>query len=110
MDVKLNGINELRLALSGRENLDAVKTVVRKNGADMQRTAMRMVPVRTGTLKRSIELSIEDGGLTARVRATAEYASYVEWGTRFMNAQPFIRPAFAQQAGKFKNDMNKLVR
>lgn len=35
---------------------------------------------------------------------------YLEYGTRFMDAQPFVRPALEEQASKFKRDMQKLVR
>ena len=35
---------------------------------------------------------------------------YLEYGTRFMDAQPFVRPAFDEQKEKFKDDMQKLVR
>ena len=63
-----------------------------------------------GTLKRSIGLDITDGGMTAEVEPTAEYAAYVEYGTRFMNAQPYMRPSYNQQKEKFKSDMKKLVR
>ena len=36
--------------------------------------------------------------------------TYVEFGTRFMDAQPFVRPAFKQQVPIFKSDMKKLVK
>ncbi|MFQ8894288.1 MAG: HK97-gp10 family putative phage morphogenesis protein [Dorea sp.] len=44
------------------------------------------------------------------IEPTADYAAYVEYGTRFMNAQPYMRPAYNAQKGKFKSDMQKLVR
>ena len=64
----------------------------------------------TGTTKRSIGLEIKDGGLTAESSPETEYAPYVEYGTRFMEAQPFVRPALEEQATQFKSDMQKLVR
>lgn len=62
-----------------------------------------------GTLKRSIGIEITDGGMSAEVEPTAEYAPYVELGTRFMDAQPYLAPAFNDQKEKFKKDMKKLV-
>ena len=44
------------------------------------------------------------------VEPTAEYAPYVEFGTRFMNAQPYLKPAFKKQSKQFRKDMNELVR
>lgn len=35
---------------------------------------------------------------------------YLEYGTRFMDAQPFVQPALEEQSAKFKSDMQKLVR
>ena len=35
---------------------------------------------------------------------------YLEYGTRFMDAQPFVQPALEEQLPKFKSDMKKLVR
>ena len=45
-----------------------------------------------------------------RQGAETDYSSYIEYGTRFMDAQPFVRPALEEQASKFKRDMQKLVR
>lgn len=62
-----------------------------------------------GTLKRSIGIEITDSGISAEVEPTAEYAPYVELGARFMEAQPYLKPAFDEQKEKFKKDMKKLV-
>lgn len=53
--------------------------------------------------------TMKDNGLTAESGPTTEYAEYLEYGTRFMEAQPFIKPAFDKQAEKFKRDMKKLT-
>ena len=76
----------------------------------LQAKAQRNAPVDTGTLKRSISLVLRDGVLTAESEATAEYAPYVEWGTRFMNAQPFMRPAYYAQKEQFKSDLSRLMK
>lgn len=110
MAFKFTGISELKAVLQEKTNLDSARRVVRQNGAELQARAQRNAPVDTGTLKRSIGLEIEDGGLTARSAATADYAAYQEWGTRFMEAHPFMTPAFEEQKEQFKNDMDKLVR
>lgn len=110
MGVKLEGIEKLQKKLKSNCTLDDVKRVVRRNGADMQIKAQRLAPVDTGTLEKSVGLDVEDAGFTAKVEPTAEYAPYVEVGTRFMEAQPFVKPAFNEQKQKFKQDMDKLVR
>lgn len=108
--IKFEGIAELNKALKKRMDMSAVKTVVKKNGADMHAKAQRNAPVDTGTLKRSIGIETSDGGMTATVEPTAEYAPYVEHGTRFMEAQPYLKPAFEEQKKQFEKDLKELVK
>ena len=108
-DIKIVGMEKLQKKLKKNVNMEDVKRVVRHNGAEMQTKAQQNAPVDTGTLKRSIGLEITDGGMSAEVEPTAEYAPYVELGTRFMEAQPYLKPAFDEQKEKFKKDMKKLV-
>ncbi len=108
--IKLEGMTELITGLKKRTDLSDVKKVVRMNGTEMNKKAQRNAPVDTGTLKRSIKLEIKDGGLTAESEPHTEYASYVEYGTRFMNAKPYMKPAFEEQKEQFKKDMKKLVK
>ena len=109
-DIKIVGMEKLQKKLKKNVNMEDVKRVVRHNGAEMQEKAQRNAPVDTGTLKRSIGLEFTDGGMSAEVEPTAEYAPYVELGTRFMEAQPYLKPAFDDQKEKFKKDMKKLVK
>lgn len=108
--VKLAGVKELKRKLADNAQMNGAKKIVQKNGSELQAKAQRNAPVDTGNLKRSIGLEIRDNGLTAESEAVAEYAPYVEWGTRFMKAQPFMRPAFNVQKEQFKRDMDKLVK
>lgn len=108
--IKLVGVSELQLALKKNANMDKVKTIVKLNGSEMNKNSKKNAPVDTGTLKRSIGLSIKDKGATAEVEATADYAAYVEWGTRFQPAQLYISDAFEKQKEQFKKDMKKLVK
>lgn len=118
--VKVVGIEKLQKKLKKNVQMDDVKRQVRKHGGQLQEKAMRNAPVGTpestgipgyigGTLKRSIGIEITDGGMSAEVEPTAEYAPYVELGTRFMEAQPYLKPAFDEQKEKFKKDMKRLV-
>ena len=108
--IKVVGIEKLQKKLKKNVQMEDVKRVVRHNGAEMQEKAQRNAPVDTGTLKRSIGLEITDSGMAAEVEPTAEYAPYVELGTRFMEAQPYLKPSFDDQKEKFKKDMKKLVK
>ena len=109
-DIKIVGMAKLQKKLKKNVNMEDVKRAVRLNGGEMQTKAQLNAPVDTGTLKHSISLEITSGGMAAEVEPTAEYAPYVELGTRFMEAQPYLKPAFEEQAKKFEKDMKKLVR
>lgn len=108
--IRLEGMEELQKALKKNCTMNDVKVLVKKNGADLDRQAQRTAPVDTGNLKRSIGLEIENGGMTAVVTPAAEYAPYVEYGTRFMSAQPFLSPSLSSVGPKFIADLNKLMK
>ena len=112
--IKVKGLNKLQKKLKENVTLDDVKRVVRHNGAKlqdkMQDKADFKMGYQTGQTKQSIGLEIEDSGFTAAVGPTTDYAEYVEYGTRFMDAQPFCKPALDEQKQKFLSDMNKLMR
>jgi HK97 gp10 family phage protein len=62
--------------------------------------AKAKAPVRTGTLRRSIHSAIETSSptiATALVGTDLIYAPFVEYGTRFMSAQPYLRPALDEK-------------
>lgn len=56
--------------------------------------------VRTGRLRSSISTSIgaDELGVYADVGSNVEYAGFVELGTRYMTARPYLRPAL--EAGR----------
>ena len=54
MGIKITGMEELQKKLKRCEKLEAVKTVVKKNGSELQAKAQEKAPVDTGHLKRSI--------------------------------------------------------
>lgn len=108
--IEIKGIDTLMKKLKHNATLEDVKLVVSVNGAEMHQNAQRFAPVDTGTLKRGIRFEKEDGGLTARVSSTAEYAPYQEYGTRYMTGTPHVRPAYHIQAAKFKRDLQRLMK
>ena len=110
MSYKLVGVEAIVDKLRKNVTLTEVKQVVATNGAEMPRHAHRLAPVDTGRLAGSINLSIEDGGMTSVTRDGVDYGKYVDLGTRFMSAQPFMTPAYNLQAKKFKRDMEMLVK
>ena len=112
--IRIEGLEELQKQLKKNANMDDVKKVVRHNGSQLQQKIQQKADFKkgyqTGTTKRSVNLEIKDGGLTAESGPTTEYAEYLEFGTRFMDAQPFVKPALDEQSKKFESDLQKLVK
>ena len=119
--IRVIGMKELQKALNTKEAQVEVKRIVRKHGSQMQIKMQDNADFRghykgnkfvspTGDTKQSIGLEIKDDGFTAEVGAKTEYAPYLEYGTRFMDAQPFVKPAYEEQKEKFKSDMKNLAK
>lgn len=112
--IQIKGLDKLQKALKDNVTLNDVKRVVHQNGSElqtkMQQNADFTQGYQTGATKRSIGLEITDSGFTAEVAPTTEYSSYVNYGTRFMNAQPFVTNAYNEQKEIFKKDMQRLVK
>lgn len=120
--MELKGLEEMQRALAQKAaQIDGrVKQAVQLNGAELNEKMAQNANFRghyeggtfvppTGTLKRSIRMEIRDGGYTAAVGPHTEYAGYVEYGTRHMEAQPYIKPAYDAQKPQFKSDLKKAM-
>ena len=121
--IELKGMYKLTSAMREKCSLGAVKTIVQRNGDRLNSTMKRTThsafrktnpntgrPYSTGDTARSINTVMSDNGLTATVGPTMKYDMYVELGTRFMEAEPFVQPAFNTVKPQFFSDMDKLVK
>lgn len=79
-------INELLATIPGNKNV-----AVRETANYILGVARTLAPVRTGHLRSNSEVEGEGGN--SLIKFNAEYAAYVELGTRKMAAQPFLTPA-----------------
>lgn len=116
-----------------------VERIVKTSTFSAEGYAKQLAQVKTGRLRSSIQSRFEDGGLTGIVEARAAHAAYVEYDTRphiirpktakmlrFKNrrgewvfakqvmhpgtkAQPFMRPALAQEGPYFRRDLADLA-
>lgn len=81
--------------------------------SEVMNTAKRLVPVDTGHLQGSIQpggIKITNDNVEATVVANAEYASFVEHGTRKMRAQPYLTPALLENTRTFQRAINAAVK
>lgn len=114
--IKMIGLDELEAKLKSNCNLRDVKRVVQFHGDTLNGKMKRKTTeaftkgYSTGDTAGSINTEIRDDGMTAAVGPTTEYAPYVEYGTRFMQAESFVRPTWEEQKGLFKKDLNKLMK
>jgi len=90
MEVQFEGRDEFR---SKMEHIDAsMRTLIQQRLQELaeaiKETAQRIAPVRTGYLRSTI--FTETAEWTVKVGASAPYAAYVEFGTRFMQGRRFL--------------------
>ena len=119
VDVKIEGLQALISDLDARTYTGKqIRNVVMKNGADLQEDAQKRMTKTVayvkgyskGTTRRSTTLSISDDGMKATVAPHTEYFPYVEYGTRFMEAEPTLNPAFQKIKQQFYKDVIGLVK
>lgn len=113
MGLKIHGIKKLKIDLKNNAQMRLVKEIVKKNGASLNQQMVKNAVFKggysNGDTRRSINILIEKGGLMVRVKPTTKYSPYVEYGTRFMDKQPFVKPAFQQVKKEFVKDLKRLV-
>ena len=119
VDVKIEGLSALISNLDARKySGKQIRNVVMKNGANLQEDAQKRMTKTVayvkgyskGTTRRSTTLSISDGGMTATVAPHTEYFPYVEYGNRFIKAEPKLNPAFQKIKQQFYKDVIGLVK
>lgn len=110
INVKIQGADKVIAKLAKNILKDEAKKIVKSNGSQLTRNAQRLAPVDTSALKNSITQDIQGGGLESKTSAGVHYAGYVEYGTRFMSANPYMGNAFELQATKFQREMQALMK
>jgi HK97 gp10 family phage protein len=94
----------------------AIKKSLKQAATLIKQEAIWNCPVRTGYLRTTIFYSVNGDEMGFTVGAKAPYGGYVEFGTRYMQAQPYIRPAFitvmtsirSAMSQEIENEVNKL--
>ena len=116
INYKLDGMSKLQKGLLERVSKDKVVSVVKRNTTQLQQTAMSKASsvytrgYSTGDTKKSIGISFENSGMSGTTGMDMEYNPYTEKGTRFMAAEPLLKPTFNSQKTKFKSDLEKLLK
>lgn len=82
--------------------------IVAKTALDIEAGAKKRAPVDTGTLRGSIQAR-QVSATHWIVTVGADYGLYLEYGTRFMAAQPYFGPAIRAVRSSFNRAMKKVV-
>ena len=99
-----NKIPELPAALRAQ-----VVEQVKRSTLDVQARAQQVVPVRTGTLRRSIHSIFEQGGLKGICGPSVDYGLPVEMGSRGRAARPYMRPAAEYVLPRFADELRRIL-
>jgi HK97 gp10 family phage protein len=93
--IEVEGANEIAFAFDsiGSRLLQEIATALQDAASTIVNDAQANAPVKTGNLRDNIQISeTSDTGIT--ILSNADYSGFVEFGTRYMDAQPFFQPAF----------------
>jgi len=107
----------MRVTVRGKENIEKVKAAgskIRILIPEFLATSMHegyivsytLCPVKTGYLRSTLNWFIQ--GCRAFLEATAEYAGFVEFGTRRMAARAFLRPGADEAVRRFTEKIREL--
>ena len=108
-EASFSGLDELIGRIDRISRLEDAKKFVQLHTARLAALTTTGVPVVTGNLKRSMMVLMSPDGLTGQVVYTADYAYYVEFGTRWFIGRRFIGAPFTVEKVKFLADMRRLV-
>lgn len=114
--MQLEGFGALQRALARAP--ESVKphatSALQASAYSIAQRARSIVPVDTGTLRRSITHNLSRSGLSAGVGLARDdfenphYWRFVEFGTRYRPARPFFRPAAESERETFIQRMRQI--
>lgn len=85
----------------------AIDRALEEIGLAAEGYAKRACPVDTGNLRNSITHAVASSEDAVYVGTNVEYAPYVELGTRYAQAQPFLRPAATEHGSTYRSILKR---
>jgi len=86
-----------------------VVAATKKHTYKMEAQMKQDAPYETGHLKRSLRSTFYKGGLTGETSTNVEYASYLEFGTRYMHPRPFMFWAFTFTRMEYLEELREIL-
>jgi len=110
MEMHIEGVPELREKLNQLDdNMKRdVQDAMRFEAEAMKNVARARCPVRTGRLRDSIFAKVEEW--TVKLGATAPYAVYQEFGTRYVQPRRFLSNAVESRMQSLVNRVSRAIR
>lgn len=105
--VTVTGFDEIGTALDTSEQAlnDGINEALQELAIDIENKTTALCPVDTGALQDSIDVQVSGDTLTAV--AGEDYATFVDEGTRFMDAQPFFEDPIDELVDQFRGDLEQ---
>lgn len=109
MEMHIEGVPELREKLNRLDDgmKRDVQDAVRFEAEAMKNAARARCPVRTGRLRDSIFAKVEEW--TVKLGATAPYAVYQEFGTRYVRPRRFLSNAVESRMQILVNRISRAI-
>ena len=98
IDRVIDGLTALDVVITGQlipEDLEII-------GERVLELAKTVVPVRTGALRDSLHMFIDDTNATVIIGTDIGYGKFVELGTSKMTAQPYLMPSLLTAINEFR--------
>lgn len=106
-DISLRSLRRTAEVWKGEKN-EELRQIAEKYRELIYDAAYELCPVDTGALRQSIRVIVDD--LIVIASAEIHYAMFVELGTRLMDAQPFLYPAFERYAHPMYRELQAVFR
>ena len=108
--IEWDGLAELGdvLEKAVRNHKPEVQTAIRNNTEEMKTEAKRLAPVDTWFMHDNIYTF--HGDMYGEVISSAGYSGFVNFGTRFMMAQPFMTDSFTAQVKKLEKTIEDIAK
>jgi HK97 gp10 family phage protein len=109
VSINIEGVEEFKAAMAKLDS--GMQRHVHRQlvswAADVKASARRIVPVRTGYLRSTIYAKIKEW--IAEIGAEATYAMFVEFGTRYMRARPYLYPAIQEHLPRLEAIISEAI-
>lgn len=107
---KVEGLDKFlsNLQQKPKQVQDSVDKELNRSSLRVELNAKEMAPFETGWLIMNI-YSHKEGTLNYMVTSPVNYSVYLEYGTRYMMAQPFMYPAMQQEYPILMGRLTKIV-